>query len=160
MLYGPDKNLGAYAMEKSNIVMDLWPGFCGIHNGLKPEMVAKAKSQWTNALFIAHPECKKDVLNMADYIGSTKQLIEYVESSNASEFIIGTEEGVIHEMQKRCPNKIFHLLNSSLRCFEMKLTKLEDLYNCLLNETNEIEIPDDVMNKARKCVDKMLELSK
>lgn len=160
MLYGPDKNLGAYAMSKSNITMDLWPGFCGIHNGLKPEMVDDAKKLWPNAQFIAHPECRLEVLKKADYIGSTKQLIEYVSTNSGDEFIIGTEQGVIHEMQKRNPNKKFHLLNERLNCFEMKLTRLEDLYNCLKDEINEIDIPEDVANKARLCVNKMLELSK
>ncbi len=160
MMYGPDKNLATYAMTKSDVKMDLWPGFCGIHNGCKPEDVTKMKELHPNALFIAHPECRLEVLNMADYIGSTKQLIEYVASSDANEFIVGTEEGVIHEMKKRCPNKEFYLLNERLKCFEMKLTRLEDLYNCLKDETNEIIIPEDVANKARKCVDRMLELSK
>lgn len=160
MLYGPDKNLGSYAMHKSNIVMDLWPGYCGIHNGCKVEDVVKMKELYKDALFIAHPECRLEVLEMADYIGSTKQLIEYVESSDAKSFIVGTEEGVIHEMKKRCPNKEFYVLNERLRCFEMKLTRLEDLYNCLRDETNEIYIPEDVATKARKCVDKMLDFVK
>ena len=160
MLYGPDKNLGKYAMSKSNIKMDLWHGFCGIHNGLKPEDVLNAKKKYPNAKFVAHPECNLDVLALADYIGSTKQLIEYVTKSSDNEFIIGTEVGVIHEMEKRNPNKKFYLLSDRLRCFDMKLTRLEDLYNCLKDETNEIFISDEVAKKAVKCVDKMLELSK
>ena len=160
MLYGPDKNLGAYAMSKSNIKMDLWPGFCGIHNGLKPKDIEKIKNEHPNAIFVAHPECNLEVLAMASYVGSTKQLIEYVTASNEKEFIIGTEAGVIHEMQKRNPDKKFYVASDRLRCYEMKLTRLEDLYNCLKNETNEIDIPTDVSEKAVKCVDKMLELSK
>jgi quinolinate synthase len=160
MLYGPDKNLGAYAMTKSNVKLDLWPGYCGIHNGCKPEFVDEMKKLHPNALFVAHPECNLDVLAKADYIGSTKQLIEYVTSQEHTEFIIGTESGVIHEMQKRNPNKKFYLLNDRLNCFEMKLTKLEDLWKCLKDETNEILIPEDVALKANRCVLKMLELSK
>ena len=160
MLYGPDKNLGTYAMQNSNVKLDLWHGFCGIHNNLKVSDVKKAKELHPNALFVAHPECNLDVLNEAAYVGSTKQLIEYVTNSQHDEFIIGTEMGVIHAMEKRNPNKKFYILSQSLRCFEMKLTRLEDLYNCLKNETNEIIIPEDISKKALKCVDKMLELSK
>jgi len=160
MLYGPDKNLGAYAMSKSDVKLDLWPGFCGIHNGMKPKDVEAAKAKYPNAEFIAHPECNLDVLAMANYIGSTKQLIEYVTESNSTEFIVGTEMGVLHEMQKRNPNKKFYILSDRLKCYEMKLTRLEDLYNCLKNESNEIFISEEVSKKAVKCVDKMLELSK
>lgn len=159
ILYGPDRNLGAYAMAKSPIKMDLWPGFCGIHNGLKPTDVINAKKLHPNALFVAHPECKLDVLEFADYVGSTKQLIEYVTESDKEEFIIGTEGGVIHEMEKRNPNKKFYLLSDRLNCFEMKLTRLEDLYNCIVNETNEIIIDEEVSKKAVKCVNEMLKLS-
>ncbi|MCR5350285.1 MAG: quinolinate synthase NadA [Acholeplasmatales bacterium] len=160
ILYGPDKNLGYYAMKNSDVKLDLWHGFCGIHNNLKVSDVKKAKDLHPNALFIAHPECNLDVLNEAAYVGSTKQLIEYVTNSDKDEFIIGTEVGVIHEMKKRNPNKNFYILSDSLRCFEMKLTKLEDLYNCLKDEKNEIIIDENVRNNALKCVDMMLKLSK
>ncbi|MCR5113356.1 MAG: quinolinate synthase NadA [Acholeplasmatales bacterium] len=159
MLYGPDKNLGAYAMTKSNVKLDLWPGFCGIHNGLKPEVVDEMKAKYPNAEFIAHPECNLNVLAKADYIGSTKQLIEYVTKSDKKEFIIGTEGGVIHAMEKKNPDKKFYLLSDRLNCFEMKLTRLYDLWRVLRDEDNVIEIPEDLAKRAVKCVDKMLELS-
>ena len=139
MLYGPDKNLGAYAMSKSNIKMDLWPGFCGIHNGRTKKEVLKAKAMYPNALFVAHPECKLEVLEEAAFVGSTKGLIEFVTKSDAKEFIVGTECGVIHEMQKRNPDKKFYLLSEMFNCYEMKLTRLEDVYNCLKDETNVME---------------------
>ena len=160
MLYGPDKNLGMYAMKGSNVKLDLWHGFCGIHNGLKVEDVIKAKEEHPNAIFVAHPECNLDVLSMASYVGSTKQLIEYVTKSSDKEFIIGTEEGVIHEMKKKNPDKEFYLLSKRLRCYDMKLTRLEDLYDCLKDEKNEIFIDEEVSKKAVLCVNKMLELSK
>ncbi|MGM9971121.1 MAG: quinolinate synthase NadA [Anaeroplasmataceae bacterium] len=160
MLYGPDRNLGMYAMSKSeDIKLDLWPGFCGIHNGRTKKEVLEAKKLHPNALFVAHPECRLEVLEEAAYVGSTKGLIEFVTKSDAKEFIVGTEQGVIHEMQKRNPDKKFYVLSEMLNCFEMKLTTLEDLYNCLRDESNEVIIPDDVSVKARRCVDKMLELS-
>ena len=159
MLYGPDKNLGKYAMVNSDVKLDLWNGFCGIHNGLKPKDVIEAKNKYPNAKFVAHPECNLDVLELADYVGSTKQLIEYVTKSEDKEFIIGTEVGVIHEMEKRNPDKKFYILSDRLKCYDMKLTTLEDLHLCLKHETNEIIIPEDVAKEAVKCVDKMLELS-
>jgi quinolinate synthase len=160
ILYGPDKNLGSYAMKNSNVQIDLWNGFCGIHNGVKVSDVEDAMKLHPNAEFIVHPECNLDVLSKASYMGSTKQLIEYVTKSDKKEFIIGTEMGVIHEMEKKNPDKKFHLVSPRLKCYEMKLTRLEDLYNCLKNETNEIFIDEEVAKKAVKCVDKMLELSK
>lgn len=160
IMYCPDKNLASYAKKLNGYDIDLWPGFCGIHNNLKPKQILDMKKKYPNASFIAHPECNLDVLELAEYIGSTKQLIEYVTKSDKNEFLIGTEEGVIHEMKKRCPNKKFIPVSDTLRCYEMKLTTLEDLYNCMKNETNEIIIDDDTRIKAKKCLDKMLELSK
>lgn len=159
MLYGPDQNLGYYTMQQKGIKFDVWHGFCCIHHNLKPEMVDKARLEHPNALFVAHPECRLNVLDKADYVGSTKQLIEYVTSSSATEFIIGTEMGVIHEMEKRNPGKKFYPLSNTLKCYDMKLTTLEDLYKCLRDESNEIILDEEVAKKARKCVDKMLELS-
>lgn len=160
MLYCPDKNLGTYAMKNSNVKLDLWHGFCGIHNGLKPEDVDLALKEHPNAIFVAHPECNLDVLAKASYIGSTKQLIEYVTKSEDKEFIIGTECGVLHEMEKRNPDKTFYLLSKRLKCYEMKLTRLVDLYNCLKNEENEILFDEEVAKRAVLCVNRMLELSK
>jgi quinolinate synthase len=96
---------------------------------------------------------------MADYVVSTKQLVEYVEKSDKKDFIIGTEMGVIYEMKKRCPDKNFIPLSKTLICGQMKMTKLVDLYNCLKDETNEITLSDDIITKARVCLDRMLELS-
>ncbi|MGL4948922.1 MAG: quinolinate synthase NadA [Anaeroplasmataceae bacterium] len=159
MLYCPDQNLGIYTMHKENLKFDVWNGFCCIHHNIKPIIVTEKKAQFPNALFIAHPECKLDVLQMADYVGSTKQLIDFVRSSDANEFIIGTEMGVIHEMKKQCPNKKFHILTESLKCYDMKLTKLEDVYNCIKNETNEIVLEEQIITKAKKALDNMLKLS-
>ena len=100
-----------------------------------------------------------NVLELASYVGSTKQLIEYVSQSECKQFIIGTEMGVIFEMKRRNPNKEFIPLSESLKCYDMKLTKLEDLYNCLKNETNEIIMDPEVAQKAKNCLDNMLKLS-
>ncbi len=159
MLYCPDQNLGKYAMKKYGYKMDVWPGFCCIHHNLKPNLVDEKKKEYPNALFIAHPECQLDVLEKADFIGSTKQLIEFVVKSDCSEFIIGTEMGVIHEMKKRCPNKKFYILSDRLKCYDMKLATLSDVYNVLKNEVNEIHIDKEIITKAKVCLDNMLKLS-
>ena len=159
ILYCPDQNLGKYAMKLHGYKFEVWHGFCCIHHNLKPEQVYKMKEQYPNALFVAHPECQLPVLELADYVGSTKQLIEFVTKSDKDEFIIGTEMGVIYEMQNRNPNKKFIPLSNTLKCFDMKLTHLTDLYKCLKDEKNEIIMDSDVMKNAKKCLDKMLSLS-
>lgn len=159
ILYCPDQNLGKYAMNLKGIKFDVWHGFCCIHHNLKPELVHEMKAKYPNAEFVAHPECQMNVLELASYVGSTKQLIEYVSQSECKQFIIGTEMGVIFEMKRRNPNKEFIPLSESLKCYDMKLTKLEDLYNCLKNETNEIIMDPEVAQKAKNCLDNMLKLS-
>ena len=159
ILYCPDQNLGKYAMHLKGYSFDVWKGFCAIHHNIKPELVDEMKSKYPNAEFVAHPECQLDILNKASYVGSTKQLIEYVTKSDKNEFIIGTEIGVIFEMQRRNPNKKFIPLTEKFKCHDMKLTTLVDLYNCLKDETNEIILDQEVSINAKKCLDKMLELS-
>ena len=159
ILYCPDQNLGKYAMNLKGIKFDVWHGFCCIHHNLKPELVHEMKAKYPNAEFVAHPECQMNVLELASYVGSTKQLIEYVSQSDCKQFIIGTEMGVIFEMKRRNPDKEFIPLSESLKCYDMKLTKLEDLYNCLKNETNEIIMDPEVAQKAKNCLDNMLKLS-
>lgn len=159
ILYCPDQNLGKYAMNLKGIKFDVWHGFCCIHHNLKPELVHEMKAKYPNAEFVAHPECQMNVLKLASYVGSTKQLIEYVSQSECKQFIIGTEMGVIFEMKRRNPDKEFIPLSESLKCYDMKLTKLEDLYNCLKNETNEIIMDPEVAQKAKNCLGNMLKLS-
>lgn len=159
ILYCPDQNLGKYAMDLKGYKFDVWNGFCSIHNDIDIKEVEKMKNKYKDALFIAHPECKLDVLKEASFVGSTKELIEYVTKSECNKFIIGTEMGVIYEMKRRNPNKEFIPVSGNLKCKDMKMTGLKDLYNCLKNETNEIIIDEDILCKARVCLDKMLELS-
>jgi quinolinate synthase len=159
LLYVPDKNLGIYMREKYNLNMDVWPGFCCIHNDLTVDLVDQMKEKYPNALFIVHPEAKLDVVKKADYIGSTKGLLNYVINSSHNEFIIGTEDGIIHQMKKHCPDKIFHILTEDLKCFDMKMTTLEDVYTALKDEKHEIHIEEDIRVKAFEALDKMLKLS-
>lgn len=159
LLYVPDKNLGIYMREKYNLDMEVWPGFCCIHNDLTVEQVNHMKKTYPNAEFIVHPEAKLDVVKIADFIGSTKGLLNYVIDSKHDEFIIGTEDGIIHTMEQACPNKKFHILTPDLRCYDMKLTTLEDVYLALKEEQHEVHVEESIRLKAFDALDKMLKLS-
>ncbi|MFA7725305.1 MAG: quinolinate synthase NadA [Candidatus Izemoplasmatales bacterium] len=159
MLYIPDKNLGMYLKDKYHYDIDLWPGFCCIHNRLTAKMVDKMKKQYPNALFLVHPEAPLAVSKSADFVGSTKQIIDYAFHSPALEFIIGTEKGILHPLEKANPNKSFHILTPDLACFDMKLTSLEDVYNSLKNDNYEITVPEGIRLKAYESLRKMLEMS-
>jgi len=159
MLYVPDRNLGIYLREKYHLDIEVWPGFCCIHNNLRVAQVLEMRSKHPDALVLIHPEAPLRVLKQADFIGSTKQIIDYAAASPAKAFIIGTEEGIMHPLQKRNPEKEFYLLSSDLRCFDMKLTTIEDVHRALRDGTYEITVPDDVLSGARRALDKMMEMS-
>ena len=108
---------------------------------------------------IVHPEAKLEILHEADYIGSTKGLLNYTIESDHDEFIIGTEEGIVHTMQVHSPTKKFHLLTPDLKCYDMKLTRLEDVYLALKEEQFEIQVPEEIRKKAFVALDRMLKLS-
>lgn len=160
ILYGPDANLAKYQMKLNGYEMDVWNGHCCIHNELTKEDAIKAKKAHPNALLLVHPEARIEVLDEADYVGSTSGIIEYATKSLAKEFIIGTEEGILHPLKLANPNKNFYKLTDNLRCYDMKLTTLEDVYNVLKNENNEILIDEETRIKAKISLDKMMELSK
>jgi quinolinate synthase len=159
LLYLPDKNLGMYMREKYDLDMEVWPGFCCVHNDLTVEMVEEMKKKHPNAEFVVHPEAKPEVVKMGDFIGSTKGLLNYTIESDCQEFIVGTEDGIMHTMQKHSPEKTFHILHPNLRCYDMKLTTLEDVYLALKEEQYEIEVPEEIRVKAYEALDKMLKLS-
>ena len=159
LMYVPDKNLGAYLREKFSLDMEVWPGFCCVHNDITLEHVATAREKYPNAKLIVHPEAKLEILHEADFIGSTKGLLNYTIESEFDEFIIGTEEGIMHTMQVNSPKKKFHLLTPDLKCYDMKLTRLEDVYLALRDEQFEVEVPEEIRVKAFEALDKMLKLS-
>ena len=159
LLYVPDQNLGNYMNDKYDLDMEVWPGFCCVHNDLTIFDVADMKKAHPNAEFIVHPEAKLDVVKLADFVGSTKGLLNYVIESDKSEFIIGTEEGILHTMRKACPNKKFYILSKELRCYDMKMTHLSDVYLALKEEQFEITVPEDIRKKAFVALDRMLKLS-
>ena len=159
MLYVPDRNLGIYLRDKYHLDIEVWPGFCCIHNNLKVAQVLEMREKHPEALVLIHPEAPLKVLKQADFIGSTKQIIDYATDSPAHEFIIGTEDGILHPLQKKNPGKRFYLLTSDLRCFDMKLTTIEDVLHALQTDTYEITVPADVMDGARRALDRMMEMS-
>jgi quinolinate synthase len=159
LMYVPDKNLGAYLREKYDLDMEVWPGFCCVHNDLTLEHVKTAREEHPNAQLIVHPEAKLEILHEADYIGSTKGLLNYTIESDATEFIVGTEEGILHQMKLQNPGKKFYPLSNSLQCYDMKLTRLEDVYYALRDEQFEIDVEKEVREKAFAALDKMLQLS-
>lgn len=159
ILYCPDKNLGNYAAKTYGYDIQTWDGCCKIHDMLTVDMVNEAKKAHPEAIFCVHPEAPFELTQMADYAGSTKGIIEYCSKSDKKEFIIGTEQGIIHELEKRNPDKKFYLLNKCLVCKSMKLITLEDVYKCLLEEKYEIKLDKDIIEKAAVCLDNMLKLS-
>ena len=165
LIFGPDRNLGNYINSVTGRSMLLWDGACHVHEQFSVEKLVKLKSEHPGSLILAHPECKKTVLLMADFIGSTQALLNYATSSEATSFLVATESGILHEMQKRNPDKEFIPVppnDSTCACNEcnfMRLNTLEKLYNCLLNETPEIKIDEAVRIKAVKPILRMLEMS-
>ena len=164
ILFAPDKNLGAYIKKKTGRDMLLWDGSCMVHEIFSLEKITKLKNKHPEAKLIAHPECEAALLDIADYIGSTTGLLSYVKKSDSREFIVATETGILHQMQKSCPDKTFIPAppNNTCACNDcphMKLNTLEKLYNCLKFEQPEILMNKDLIEKAKKPIVRMLELS-
>lgn len=159
LLYVPDQNLGNYMNYKYDLDMEVWPGFCCVHNDLTIFDVTDMRKAHPKAEFIVHPEAKLEVVKLADYIGSTKGLLNYVIESDTKEFIVGTEDGILHTMKKACPDKDFYILSKGLRCYDMKMTHLSDVYLALKEEQFEIQVPEETRKKAFIALDRMLKLS-
>lgn len=157
----PDGNLGRYVKEQvpeKNVVLN--DGYCPIHAAMTAEQVKKAKAEHVGAEFCVHPECPKELLDQADYIGSTSGIINYVTASEKDEFIIGTEIGVLYELKKKNPTKKFYTLSEHQICEDMKLVTLEKVLEVLQNGTNEVIVSDEMRTAALKPLERMLELGK
>jgi len=164
LIFTPDKNLGSYINNISGRNMILWNGYCHVHDRLNTETIVKLKINHPDAKLIAHPECKPQVLEIADYIGSTAALLNYVSKSSEKKFIVATESGILHQMKKNCPDKQFFIVPSDSNCScndcdFMKIITLDKIYNSLLNEEPEIKLSDEIIEKAYKPIFKMLKLS-
>lgn len=157
IIFGPDKNLGAYINKVTGRKMILWDGCCQVHNSIQPEQIIDLKKQYPRAIVLAHPECKSEVLEQADVVGSTAALLNYAKSHDYEQYIVVTESGIMHELEKQCPDKQF--IPVFAVCEDMRLTTLEKLYNCLRDEQPEIIVDKQITEKAILPIERMLELS-
>jgi quinolinate synthase len=166
LIFAPDKNLGNYINSITGRDMVLWDGACMVHEQYSVEKIIDLIDEHPDAEFIAHPECEKPVLLLAKFIGSTTALLNYVQKSESRKFIVATESGILHQMVKACPDKIFipaPSVDSTCGCNDcsyMKLNSLQKLYMCLKHELPEIILPPEVIEKARVPILRMLEISK
>lgn len=166
IIFGPDRNLGNYINSVTGRNMLLWNGACHVHEQFSTEKLIALRKQYPEAKVLAHPECRQTIIALADVVGSTQALLNYAIESDAKQFLVATESGILHEMTQRCPGKEFIPVppeDSTCACNEcnfMRLNTLEKLYNCLKNETPEILVEDSVREKAVKPILKMLEMSK
>lgn len=166
IIFGPDKNLGTYAMKMTGRTdMLLWDGACHLHHEYSAEGIARQKSENPSVKLLAHPECCDDVLSIADVVGSTSMLLNYVQECEDTKFIIATEKGILHQMRKLAPSKEF--IVAAVRegdgedyCRYMKMVNLQNIYDALNEDKHIIELPEELISKARKSILKMLELSK
>lgn len=165
IIFAPDKNLGGYINSITGRNMLLWHGVCTVHDALHAESVLKLKLQHPDAAVIAHPECNSALLEVSDFVGSTKAMLTYIEKSGKKKFIVATETGILYEMRKNNPDKEFIVVPSGqgcscADCAHMKLNTLEKLYNCLKDETPEITMSAELIEKSKKPIVRMLEMSK
>jgi quinolinate synthase len=162
LIFAPDKNLGRYLIKETGRDMILWDGACIVHEAFSFEKIVQLAKEHPKAKFIAHPESESQVLDIAHYIGSTSGLLQFVQEDPSETFIVATEAGILHEMQKKCPSKHFipaPVEDDTCACSEcafMKLNTMEKLYRCLKDETPEIRLDDVLMEKARLPIERML----
>jgi quinolinate synthase len=165
ILFAPDKNLGAYLNKKTGREMLLWNGACMVHEIFSLQKIIQLKVRHPEAKFIAHPECEDAVLNIADFIGSTTQLLKYSSQNNANTFIVGTETGILHKMQQLSPNKTFIPAPPTNSCAcndcpHMKLNTLEKIYVCMQYEQPELIMDENLRQAALQPITRMMEISK
>jgi quinolinate synthase len=164
IIFAPDKNLGQYLIKKTDRDMVLWNGACMVHEIFSHERIVKLKARHPEAKFIAHPECEPHILEMADFIGSTTGLLKFTMRDEATAYIVATESGILHQMQKASPHKTFIPAppNNNCACNDcphMKRNTMEKLYLCMEYEMPEILLPDWIIEQGRKSIDRMLEIS-
>lgn len=166
IIFAPDKNLGRYLIKETGREMILWDGACIVHEAFSFEKIVTLSKENPKSKFIAHPESESPILDVAHYVGSTSGLLRYVQEDKSTSYIVATESGILHEMQKRCPEKTFipaPVEDDTCACSEcafMKLNTLEKLYTCLFYELPEIQLDAQLISKARKPIERMLNLGK
>jgi quinolinate synthase len=154
----PDKNLALWAAKNTKKKVISWDGFCHIHERVRPEDVKKARSEYPNALFMAHPECRLEVLEMADHVTSTSGMLRFAKISPEKKFIVGTEIGLLYRLRKENPDKLFYPLRKDMICPEMKKTTLKSLLRALKENTYLIKLSEEIRTPAKRALDRMLEI--
>ena len=165
LIFAPDKNLGNYVNNITGRNMVLWDGSCHVHNQLSVKKVIELKLENNDAKIIAHPECQGPILAMADFIGSTTSLIEFVKKDSGKKYIVATETGILHQMKKDCPEKKFIIVPADETCAcndcpYMKMNTMEKLLRCLETGKPEITLDSDIIQKAKNPILKMLQISR
>ncbi len=165
IIFAPDKNLGGYINSISGRNMVLWDGTCEVHDVLSTEAIINLKIAHPDAKLVAHPECKAQVLELADYIGSTTAMLNFTQSDSSQKYIIATETGILHQMHKNSPQKEFIIVPTDETCScndcpYMKLNTMKKLYNCMLHESPEINLDEETIKLAASPINKMLEISR
>jgi len=158
IIFVPDKNLGAFVSLHTDKKIHLWPGFCHVHDNITENDIRNLQDLHPDAAFFAHPECRPEVLNFAERILSTSGIVREVGSSGSTEFIIGTEREIVRSLQKKYPDNKFYPASEKTFCYNMKKITLESILNSLQNMEYEIHVPENVRVKARKALDRMLEI--
>jgi len=154
----PDRNLSAWAQKNTCKKVISWDGFCHVHDRVTKEDVHKARREYPDALLMAHPECRLEVLELADHVTSTSGMLRFARSSDARRFIVGTETGIIHRLKKENPDKEFYPLRGDMVCPNMKKTTLKSVLRSLKEMTHIIKVPEEIRTPARRALDRMLEI--
>ena len=165
VLFAPDTYLGKWVGQKlKDVEVITFNGFCPVHLRIRPEDIMEARRNYPEALILAHPECHYEVSKLADFVGSTKEIMEFSQKSDKKQFVIATEKGVVERLNRDSKlnnwGKEFILINENIICHSMKYNTLEKIYDTLLNETNEIILDKNIIEKARLSIDRMLNLNK
>jgi quinolinate synthase len=159
ILMTPDRNLAAHVRSQTGITIHAWNGFCPIHDSIRQEDVILARQRYPDAVLMAHPECPQEVLSLADQILSTSGMLRFAESSPQTEFIVGTEIGLLYSLKLRNPGKRFHPLSERMVCPDMKKIRLEDILASLQTMQGEVKVPADIQKPAFEAVRRMIELA-
>ncbi|MFN3479434.1 MAG: quinolinate synthase [Thermodesulfovibrionales bacterium] len=152
----PDRNLSAWAQKNTGKKIISWDGFCHVHDRVTKEDVYKVRKEYPDALLMAHPECRLEVLELADHVTSTSGMLRFAKSSEAKRFIVGTETGLIHRLQKENPDKEFYPLRKDMVCPNMKKTTLKSVFTALKEMRHIIKVPEDIRVRAKNALDRML----
>jgi quinolinate synthase len=156
MLLTPDRNLAMYAASQTGKKIHVWDGYCPTHEWLLPDDVANARAAHPNAVFLAHPECRPEILEIADVIASTSGMLRHVSEAADQEFIVGTEQGLLYPMQKANPDKRFYPASKKMICKNMKKIGLDDVLRCLQEMSGEVKVPEEIRVPALKAVERMI----